>query len=113
MLPTVMSRTFVVAGLTALSMTAAGPAGAQAVNTAENLRDQVNEEDLGKTIITGSRISRLDVEGPLPVLTIGRDEIEKSGKTSLGDIILELPFTQGDSFTVDTNASFAAGQSSS
>lgn len=41
--------------------------------------------------VTGSRIKRTDLEGPSPVLTITRAEIELVGATGLSDILRGLP----------------------
>jgi len=49
---------------------------------AEDTTDQ-GAVKLEKVEVTGSRIKRLDVEGPTPVTVISRDQIEKSGYTSV------------------------------
>lgn len=41
--------------------------------------------------VTGSRIKRLDTEGPLPVLSITRDEIFRTGVTDTQQFIRKLP----------------------
>lgn len=45
--------------------------------------------------ITGSAIRRIAAEGALPVVTINRDQIDKSGATSVADLIQALPSMQG------------------
>ena len=45
--------------------------------------------------ITGSAIKRVDAEGALPVQIIRREEIERSGVTSVTDLIQRLPTMQG------------------
>ena len=45
--------------------------------------------------ITGSAIRRLAAEGALPVVTLSRDQIDKSGATSVADLIQALPSMQG------------------
>jgi iron complex outermembrane receptor protein len=45
--------------------------------------------------ITGSAIRRLATEGSLPVTTISRADIEKSGATSVAELIQRLPAMQG------------------
>ena len=45
--------------------------------------------------ITGSAIKRVEAEGALPVQVIRRDEIERSGATSVTDLIQRLPGMQG------------------
>ena len=45
--------------------------------------------------ITGSAIRRIQVEGALPVITISREQIERSGATSAADLLQALPSMQG------------------
>ena len=45
--------------------------------------------------VTGSAIKRVDAEGALPVQIIRREEIERSGATSVTDLIQRLPTMQG------------------
>src|ERR1043166_3867217 len=59
---------------------------------------------LEKVEVTGSRIKRLDVEGPTPVTTITRDQIEKSGYTSVQDLLRNLSSNTGG--TVDQSFTF-------
>ncbi len=46
---------------------------------------------LDRIEVTGSRIKRTDFETANPVLTVDRDMIERSGVTSLGDLLQDLP----------------------
>ncbi|HUP93023.1 MAG TPA: TonB-dependent receptor [Solimonas sp.] len=41
--------------------------------------------------VTGSRIRRADYETAQPVLVVGRDDIDRSGLISIGDLLQELP----------------------
>ena len=43
-----------------------------------------------KIQVTGSRIKRLDLQGPSPVFVIDREAIEKSGYNSISDILREV-----------------------
>ena len=45
--------------------------------------------------VTGSSIKRIAAEGALPVITINREEIDKSGATSTAELIQNLPSMQG------------------
>lgn len=45
--------------------------------------------------VTGSAVRRIQVEGALPVQIINREQIEKSGATSISDLIQALPSMQG------------------
>ena len=69
-------RALVVAIAAALS----GPALAQDEDTTE----------LDRLEITGSRIRQAQVEGALPIQTITRDEIERSGLTQVGDLLQQI-----------------------
>ena len=43
-----------------------------------------------RIVVTGSRVARAVDEGAIPILRIGREDIENSGLTSLGDLLQEL-----------------------
>jgi hypothetical protein len=45
---------------------------------------------LDAVTVTGSRIKRADVESQVPVQTLSREDIERTGLTSIGDIVQEL-----------------------
>ena len=45
--------------------------------------------------ITGSAIRRIQSEGALPVITLSRDQIERSGATSVAELVQQLPSMQG------------------
>ncbi len=61
-------------------------------------QDEENVADLDRVQVTGSRISRADIEGALPVTVIDREQIEFSGKTSVADLLRDLPFNSAGSF---------------
>jgi iron complex outermembrane recepter protein len=48
-------------------------------------------EELESVIVTGSRIKRADAETAQPVTVITREVIERSGKTSFGELLQSLP----------------------
>ena len=52
---------------------------------AQDLRDDIAVQE--KVIVTGSRIKRVDVEGPLPVTVIERGEIDASGEISVAEVL--------------------------
>jgi len=66
---------------------------------------------LEKIEVTGSNIKRVDIEGPLPVQVITRDEIERSAAASVGDLLRGLSVNSGGSVSesVTNNQSGAAG----
>lgn len=75
---------------TAMSFMASAHAGQAA--------EQADKKDVERIQVTGSSIKRTDMEGALPVQLINRDDIEKTGLTSAGELIQSLPAMQG--FTV-------------
>ena len=64
--------------------------------------------------ITGSNIKRVDAETLQPVVTIRREDIERSGKTTLNEVLQSMPVVSGGSFSEATAAgnSFAPGTAS-
>ena len=51
--------------------------------------------ELGRITVTGSHISRLDIEGPTPVLTVTRQDIERTGVMTVGELLQQLPIDNG------------------
>lgn len=49
-----------------------------------------DEDNVERVEITGSRIKRTDTEGSAPVLTISRNDLEKSGLTAIGEMLQQL-----------------------
>jgi outer membrane receptor protein involved in Fe transport len=62
----------------------------------------------GAIVVTGSRIRRPDFDTPNPVLSIGSDQVEKSGTTNLTDFLTGFPALQ-DSAGSDINGGENAG----
>nr|WP_246491020.1 TonB-dependent receptor [Chitinivorax tropicus] len=58
--------------------------------------------------VVGSSIKRINKEGPAPVVTIKRAEIEKTGATTVVELLGQLPVVSGF-FTGDDNGSYAVG----
>lgn len=67
-------------------------------------------ETIERVEITGSRIKRIEIEGPSPVTTISRDAIEASGDVSVGDVLRTSTFNSFGSFR-ETSGSSALSQS--
>lgn len=61
---------------------------------------------LDRIQVTGSRISRADIEGALPVTVISRDDIERSGKTSVTEALRALSFNSSGSYVQTSGNSF-------
>ena len=55
----------------------------------------VAQDAVQRIEITGSSIKRLAIEGALPVQTITQEDIQRSGVTSVTDLIQSLPVMQG------------------
>lgn len=47
-------------------------------------------EELGKVQVTGSRIRQSQIEGIEPTQTLSREDIDRAGLTSVGDILQQL-----------------------
>ncbi len=62
-----------------------------AQETAEVPEPATDAVSLSKIAVTGSRIKRTEYETANPILTVDRDMIERSGVTSLGDLLQDLP----------------------
>jgi len=53
---------------------------------------------LDRVEVTGTRIKRLDIEGPSPVTVISREDIEASGDLSVADVLRDSTFNSFGSF---------------
>ncbi|MCY3815737.1 MAG: TonB-dependent receptor [Gammaproteobacteria bacterium] len=63
--------------------------------------------ELGRQVVTGSRIKRMDLEEARPVVVITREEIELSGQESVADVLRNSPVnTFGSSREVSGNSWF-------
>jgi len=84
---------------TALSMgavAAVGVAGtAMAQNTAAPQNDQQQPQTLQTIVVTGSHIRRVDLETSNPVVAITSQQIQQTGKLTLGDVVQSLPVITG------------------
>lgn len=72
--------------LAVLALLLGGPAVAQD----EPATEEGDQAELERVEVTGSRIRKADLEGLQPVQTLTREDIERSGLTSIGDILQEL-----------------------
>lgn len=67
---------------------------------------------LDRVQVTGSRISRVDIEGANPVTVLDREDIERTGLSDLGDLLRELPsITGGPLGQQSNNPGFTSGSS--
>lgn len=60
-----------------------------------------------RVTITGSSIKRIAAEGALPVQTIGKEDIQRSGATSVSELMQQLPTMQG--FTASSESVGGSG----
>ena len=81
----------------ALALGVSGTALAQdAGSTSTAAQPGANKaQTLQTVVVTGSLIRRVDMETANPVVTIDRTQIMASGKTTLGDLVQELPAMTG------------------
>ena len=79
-------------GTVALSATAS-------IATAQEASSVEAGDELHEVIVTGSRIARRDFEANSPIVTVGVDEIERTGEVSLEMSLQQLP-----QLTADMNA---------
>jgi iron complex outermembrane receptor protein len=69
---------------------AAMAAGA-ALGADEEEPERASKAVLDRVEVTGSKIKRTQLEGAMPVTTVTREDIERTGIQSIGDLIQELP----------------------
>jgi iron complex outermembrane receptor protein len=58
-----------------------------------------DEEQLEQIVVVGSRIKRAEIEGPAPVTVITRDDIDREGFQTVGDVLESLNQNTTSSFT--------------
>ncbi|NNF52304.1 MAG: TonB-dependent receptor [Gammaproteobacteria bacterium] len=58
-----------------------------------------------KITVTGSRISRVDIEGPAPVTVISREDIDASGDISVAEVLRGTTFNSFGSFKPSSGSS--------
>ena len=58
---------------------------------------------LDRVQVTGSRISRVDIEGANPVTILDRDDIQRTGVVDIGELIQELPSITGSPVSTQRN----------
>jgi iron complex outermembrane receptor protein len=59
--------------------------------------------DLDRVQVTGSRISRIDIEGANPVTVLDREDIKRTGITDLGELVQDLPMMSGSPVSTQRN----------
>lgn len=79
----------------------------------QNAAAQSDEDarELDRVQVTGSRISRTDMEGPSPVQVINREQIDNTGHTRLGELLQDLT-ASGSAINTSFNAPDSGGDGS-
>ncbi|MGR5133238.1 TonB-dependent receptor [Vibrio alfacsensis] len=80
---------------TALSVAISLALGTAAVAPVAAQAEEQQVEKLQKMKVTGSRISRVDMEGSEPVQVISSEYIENTGLVSVGDVLNQIPSVSG------------------
>ena len=92
----------------------------ESTTAAEPVTEQVAEQEkseakpakqLKKLSVTGSHIKRVDLEGPSPVLSMNREQIELTGASNLSELLRELPLNNGESYNEFLTQSTTPGSS--
>ena len=63
--------------------------------------------------VTGSNIKRVDVDGPVPVQIITREQIERNGANTVAEIIRNIPSNSAASYDETFTDSFARWRNAS
>jgi outer membrane receptor protein involved in Fe transport len=88
--------------LAALVLPAAGSAFAQdADDQSEAQQSQASGQELDRVQVVGSRIKRSEIEGPAPVVVVTREQIEREGFQTVGDMLQTINQGTSGSFTGD------------
>ena len=74
---------------------------AQAQNAGEQATAAGGTANLDKVTVVGSRIKRAEIEGPTAVAVITRDDIDREGFQSVGDMLMSLSQNATTSYTGD------------
>ncbi|MEL1263326.1 TonB-dependent receptor [Pseudoxanthomonas putridarboris] len=64
---------------------------------------------LATVVVTGSNIKRSDSEGPNPVQVIDRQQLERSGKQTVADVLRSISANTGNAYNETYNNGWAAG----
>ena len=68
---------------------------------ASTTSDKEGTKTLDQVTVVGSRIKRVDIEGPAPITVISREDIEREGFQTVGDMLQTLTQNTTASFTGD------------
>ena len=73
------------------------------VHTQEAEEANASEQEIEELVVTGSRISKSELEGSSPVQVLDLAYITKSGQTSVGQLLREIPSVAGGAQTTQVN----------
>ncbi len=90
---------------TMLSTAVAVALGSSFASTAAYANED-SVEKLEKIQVTGSRISRVDVEGATPVTVITREDIDRSGQLTVADVLRNSTYNSFGSFSERSGSSW-------
>ncbi|WP_461538617.1 TonB-dependent receptor plug domain-containing protein [Spongorhabdus nitratireducens] len=76
------------------------------VSAGSNIAVAEEVEKLEKIQVTGSRISRVDVEGATPVTVISREDIERSGQLTVADVLRNSTYNSFGSYSERSGSSW-------
>lgn len=93
------------------AMGIAGTAMAQTTTPAPQNNNQKQPQTLQTIVVTGSHIRRVDLETSNPVTVVSRQQIEQSGKVTLGDLVQQLPSIAGNATNPSVNNGGGTGAS--
>jgi iron complex outermembrane receptor protein len=93
--------------LNAVSLAVASSLAALVVSASAQAQEQTQLE---RVVVTGSAIKRIATEGALPVQTVSRADIERSGVTSVVELMQNLSSVQGGVTEGDTIGGGGGGQ---
>jgi outer membrane receptor for ferrienterochelin and colicin len=80
--------------------------------TAPAIAQDESDEELEAFRVTGSRLSRIDLQGVNPVDQLSPEMLDERGYATIGDALRSLPYTSGQSLTPDSSGtSFTPGVS--
>lgn len=82
-----------------------------AQDTNNNTEEDEQDTDLGKIVVTGSRIARTDIEGPQPVTVLTAADIEKQGFTTAFEALQSLTQFNGSIQDDQFSGGFTQGAS--
>lgn len=80
-------------------------------NTMPQAAEQVTDK-IERIAVTGSNIKRIHNEDATPLEVIDADDIARSGKVTITDVLRELTVNTGNSYDEQSTSSFSAGSAS-